>query len=160
MRTANGARSFFLLHPRWSGVDIAVCPRCASLDLRVPTIRDGLWPGGGETNFQVCADCAYRGAPLLFEDEGDYLSFRQNVPDPPADDHAAPEAPQRAMPFFVAAVALVMVAAALAGGAAAALDPQAGTWGRVAALLGVFVGLLFGAAFARIAYRAWRPGPA
>lgn len=60
-------------------MDIAACPRCASLEVKVPTIGDGSLLGVTSTREAVCPDCDYQGPPLLFGEETDYLAFKAAV---------------------------------------------------------------------------------
>ncbi len=50
-----------------------------------------MWPGGGETQFSVCDACAYRGAPLIFDDATAYQAFQSSIP---VQTHPAPNPPQ------------------------------------------------------------------
>ena len=54
---------------------IAACPRCGYPGMKPPTLSDGIWAGGGETNFLVCGRCACRGQPLVLEDGNAYGAF-------------------------------------------------------------------------------------
>jgi hypothetical protein len=69
-------------------VDIRACPRCASQDMNMATLSDGLWPGG-ETLRYVCRACDYQGMPLLFAERADYESFRESIRGPPGQERGA-----------------------------------------------------------------------
>ena len=139
-------------------MEVAACPQCASLALHMPTIADGVWPGGGETNFQVCASCAYRGAPMLFDREADYLAFKAALT-PIEQAPPPPEAPQRAMAVFIAMVGIAIMAGGLGGAAAGWADPDATRWASALSMIATIVVVLVGWAFVRIAARSWRPTP-
>jgi hypothetical protein len=52
------------------------CPDCGYLGVRAPGIRDGLWPGGGETGGRfVCPRCHYQGIPVEFGSGEEYVAF-------------------------------------------------------------------------------------
>ncbi len=65
---------------------IPACPRCGYLDMKPPTVSDGIWPGGGETNFLVCGRCACRGQPLVFDDGNAYGAFLEGLGAQPRGD--------------------------------------------------------------------------
>jgi len=138
------------------GMDLAACPRCGSVDLRMPTVQDGLWPGGGETNFLVCAGCGYRGMPILFADVAALEAFRSSEREP-EQDVAMPRARQVAMPVFIALVGVAAIGgAAMVAGANVAFSGA--TWNEWVAAAGImFLGLAVGVSFLVIAWRAWRP---
>lgn len=55
---------------------VSACPECGYLGIRAPGIRDGLWPGGGETGGRfVCPRCDWQGIPVEFEDGDAYAAF-------------------------------------------------------------------------------------
>ncbi len=58
---------------------IAACPRCGYPGMKPPTLSDGIWPGGGETNFLVCGRCACRGEPLVLDDGNAYGAFLEGL---------------------------------------------------------------------------------
>lgn len=68
------------------------CPRCASKQVRGPTIADGIWPGGGELQKLVCDECAFQGMMLEFDSEEDYLAFRSEKRGPPREERDAAQA--------------------------------------------------------------------
>ena len=56
------------------------CMKCASIDLRMPGVRDGIIPGFGvELNSWVCRDCGHRAPALEFDDVQDYQAFRSTT---------------------------------------------------------------------------------
>ena len=56
------------------------CPECAFLGVRFPGIRDGLWPGGGETGGRfVCPRCGFQGIPIEFESGDAYAAFVRSL---------------------------------------------------------------------------------
>lgn len=55
---------------------ITACPDCGYLGVRMPTLEDGLWPGGGELgDRKVCPRCAYQGLVPSFPDGESYRAF-------------------------------------------------------------------------------------
>jgi hypothetical protein len=55
---------------------VSACPRCGYLGVRAPGVRDGLWPGGGETGARfVCPRCQYQGIPIEFDNGDDYAQW-------------------------------------------------------------------------------------
>jgi hypothetical protein len=59
---------------------VRVCPDCGYLGIRMPTIGDGLWPGGGETGDRmVCPRCDWQGLPVSFESREDYVEFLRAI---------------------------------------------------------------------------------
>jgi hypothetical protein len=137
-------------------MEIPACPRCGSLEMRMPTVQDGMWPGGGETNFQVCAVCGYRGMPILFADVAALEAFRGTERTSDEDMASTPKR-QVAMPAFIG-----LVGCASIGGTAvlAAGLVVSGTawhqWLAAAGLLGL--GLAVGVSFLVIAWRSWNLG--
>lgn len=60
-------------------MDIAACPRCASLELSLPSLGDSGLSGITATKEAVCDRCGFQGTPLLFAELEDYRSFRDTV---------------------------------------------------------------------------------
>jgi hypothetical protein len=61
-------------------VPITACPECGYLGIRFPGIRDGVWPGGGETGARfVCPRCGYQGIPIEFEERDAYRAFLEDL---------------------------------------------------------------------------------
>lgn len=61
-------------------VPIDACPECGFLGIRMPTIHDGLWPGGGETGARmVCPRCDWQGLPASFATTEDYAEFTREL---------------------------------------------------------------------------------
>lgn len=59
---------------------VSACPDCGFLGIRMPTIGDGLWPGGGETGDRmVCPRCDWQGLPARFEKREDYGSYLREL---------------------------------------------------------------------------------
>lgn len=59
---------------------VTACPECAFLGVRMPEIRDGLWPGGGELGSRVvCPRCGYQGLAVRFETREDYGAFLREL---------------------------------------------------------------------------------
>lgn len=56
------------------------CPDCGYLGVRMPELRDGLWPGGGELGGRiVCGRCGYQGVPVSFERREEYAAFLREM---------------------------------------------------------------------------------
>jgi hypothetical protein len=68
---------------------VRACPRCASTEVRGPTIADGIWPGGGELQKLVCDECGFQGMMVEFDREEDYLAFRLEKRGPPGEEKGA-----------------------------------------------------------------------
>lgn len=61
-------------------VPIDACPDCGFLGIRMPTIHDGLWPGGGETGARmVCPRCDWQGLPASFTSPEAYAEFTRDL---------------------------------------------------------------------------------
>ena len=61
-------------------VPIEACPDCGFLGIRMPTIHDGLWPGGGETGARmVCPRCDWQGLPVSFREAASYAEFTRDL---------------------------------------------------------------------------------
>ena len=59
---------------------IDACPECGFLGIRMPTIHDGLWPGGGETGARmVCPRCDWQGLPASFVSAESYAEFTRDL---------------------------------------------------------------------------------
>ncbi|HLF16787.1 MAG TPA: hypothetical protein VI796_05085 [Candidatus Thermoplasmatota archaeon] len=58
-------------------MDVQACLRCGSRNLHMLTLRDGLWPEGGESLKWVCGECDWQGAPLLLDGEGEWRAFAE-----------------------------------------------------------------------------------
>ncbi|MFA5862206.1 MAG: hypothetical protein WDA16_10980 [Candidatus Thermoplasmatota archaeon] len=59
---------------------ITACPDCGYLGVRFLGIRDGVWPGGGETGARfVCPRCGFQGIPLQFDEAADYVEFLREL---------------------------------------------------------------------------------
>ena len=107
-------------------MQVAACPRCASLDLRPATLSDGVALGGGETSFLVCHACAFRGSPMVLADEAAYIAFRsalggagdadRGLEDEPVPPEVAAvaglpaPAPPRATAWLVGAIGVALMA--------------------------------------------------
>lgn len=69
---------------------VTACPDCAFLGVRMPGIRDGLWPGGGELGDRiVCPRCGYQGLAVRFEKREDYGQFLRDLATPPPNAETA-----------------------------------------------------------------------
>lgn len=61
-------------------IPIDACPDCGYLGIRMPTIHDGLWPGGGETGARmVCPRCDWQGLPASFVTPESYAEFTREL---------------------------------------------------------------------------------
>lgn len=61
---------------------LTACARCGYPAVRFPGIRDGVWPGGGETGARfVCPRCGFQGIPVEFEAREDYRDFLAQLAD-------------------------------------------------------------------------------
>lgn len=59
---------------------ITACPDCGFLGIRMPTIHDGLWPGGGETGARMaCPRCDWQGLPVSFRTGEAYADFVRSL---------------------------------------------------------------------------------
>lgn len=65
-------------------VRLTACPVCASPDIRMPTVGDGVGLGGGEMQFMVCQECHYRGPPIELADAEAFAKLREALR-PPAN---------------------------------------------------------------------------
>lgn len=62
--------------------EIPACLACASKDLRMPGLREGVVTGlTGGLHQAVCRRCGWKGIPVSFDDEGAYQEFRDSVRD-------------------------------------------------------------------------------
>lgn len=58
---------------------VTACPDCGFVGLRMPGIRDGAWPGGGELVKMVCPRCGYQGMPVEFATREEYARFLREL---------------------------------------------------------------------------------
>ena len=59
---------------------ISVCPDCGFLGIRMPSIGDGLWPGGGEIQDRmVCPRCEWQGLPARFDSRTEYRAWLRDL---------------------------------------------------------------------------------
>jgi len=59
---------------------INACPDCGYLGVRMPELRDGLWPGGGELGSRVvCPRCGYQGLAVRFDTRGEYAAWLRDL---------------------------------------------------------------------------------
>ncbi len=56
--------------------EFPACPRCASINLRMPGIRDGTVYYWQNLSEYACEDCELRAVPLWFEDLEAFQEFR------------------------------------------------------------------------------------
>jgi hypothetical protein len=76
-------------------MDLAACPRCAGLGMRMRHLGEG-GVLGMEGSVATCGECGYQGMPLLFDAEEDYRVFREEHRGPPGAELAPREAAARA----------------------------------------------------------------
>ena len=55
-------------------MEITACPVCGSKNIGIGTLGDGIISGLSSWN-EVCRDCGYQGASLVFESESEYKKF-------------------------------------------------------------------------------------
>ena len=55
-------------------MEITACPVCGSKNIGIGTLGDGIISGLSSWN-EVCKDCGYQGASLVFESESEYKKF-------------------------------------------------------------------------------------
>lgn len=55
-------------------MEITACPVCGSKNIRIGTLSDGIISGLSSWN-EVCRNCGYQGAPLVFDSEFTYNKF-------------------------------------------------------------------------------------
>jgi transcription elongation factor Elf1 len=55
-------------------MEITACPNCGSKNIGIGTLGDGIISGLSSWK-EVCRDCGYQGASLLFESETEYKKF-------------------------------------------------------------------------------------
>jgi transcription elongation factor Elf1 len=55
-------------------MEITACPVCGSKNIGIGTLGDGIISGLSSWN-EVCKNCGYQGAPLVFESESEYNKF-------------------------------------------------------------------------------------
>ena len=55
-------------------MEITACPVCGSKNIGIGTLGDGIISGLSSWN-EVCKDCGYQGASLIFESESEYNKF-------------------------------------------------------------------------------------
>jgi len=150
-------------------MDLWACPRCGSLEIR-PTSpgQGGMWQAPATD--QLCAECGFRGAPILLDDRDAWLAFRAaKAADRPAPPALPPSTNRRGPAWALwdgAGGALLMLVAAclVAGFAWSALARVAQPPGldtpKGLALLGALVVLLcvpFAALARRLARNARPP---
>ncbi|HET6406159.1 MAG TPA: hypothetical protein VFH78_16090 [Candidatus Thermoplasmatota archaeon] len=69
---------------------ITACPDCGFLGIRMPTIHDGLWPGGGETGGRfVCPRCDWQGLPVSFPTGSAYVGYVSDLHGQPTPEATA-----------------------------------------------------------------------
>lgn len=56
------------------GMEITACPVCGSKNIGIGTLADGIISGLSSWN-EVCRNCGYQGASLVFESESQYNKF-------------------------------------------------------------------------------------
>jgi len=59
-------------------MEITACPNCGSKRIYQGTMGDGVLTG--YTYRDVCRDCGYQGAPIIFDSEVEYKKFLENIP--------------------------------------------------------------------------------
>ena len=52
---------------------ITACPKCGSRNIFQGRLKDGVLTG--YTSRDVCRDCGYRGSPIIFDSENEYIKF-------------------------------------------------------------------------------------
>ncbi len=55
-------------------MEITACPVCGSKNIGIGTLGDGIISGLSSWN-EVCKNCGYQGASLIFESEAQYKKF-------------------------------------------------------------------------------------
>ena len=55
-------------------MEITACPVCGSKNIGIGTLGDGIISGLSSWN-EVCRNCGYQGASLVFESESEYNKF-------------------------------------------------------------------------------------
>lgn len=55
-------------------MEITACPMCGSKNIGIGTLADGIISGLSSWN-EVCRNCGYQGASLVFESEVEYTKF-------------------------------------------------------------------------------------
>jgi len=56
--------------------EFKACPRCGSLRIRAPSLREGGIPGTSEiAGIYYCENCRKKIVPLVFDDERQYKKF-------------------------------------------------------------------------------------
>jgi transcription elongation factor Elf1 len=59
-------------------MEITACPVCGSKKIGIGTLGDGIISGLSSWN-EVCKDCGYQGASLVFESEAQYNKFLEGL---------------------------------------------------------------------------------
>src|SRR5512136_2271160 len=59
-------------------MEITACPVCGSKNIGIGTLGDGIISGLSSWN-EVCKDCGYQGASLIFESEAQYNKFLEGL---------------------------------------------------------------------------------
>ena len=59
-------------------MEITACPVCGSKKIGIGTLGDGIISGLSSWN-EVCKDCGYQGASLIFESEAQYNKFLEGL---------------------------------------------------------------------------------
>jgi len=59
-------------------MEITACPVCGSKKIGIGTLGDGIISGLSSWN-EVCRDCGYQGASLVFESEAQYNKFLEGL---------------------------------------------------------------------------------
>ena len=54
-------------------MQITACPKCGSRNIFQGRLKDGVLTG--YTSRDVCRDCGYRGSPIIFDSENEYIKF-------------------------------------------------------------------------------------
>lgn len=57
---------------------ISACPRCGSKNISAGTMRSGILYGISSW-MEECRDCGFKGSPVVFDSESEYLDFLKNV---------------------------------------------------------------------------------
>jgi hypothetical protein len=58
-------------------MEIIACPKCGSRRIFQGRMKDGVLTG--YTSREVCRDCGYQGAPIIFDSEEDYIRFIEEL---------------------------------------------------------------------------------
>lgn len=143
--------------------DVPVCMRCGNRDIRPQTIRDGLWPGGGESMaWWTCDRCGHLGPPFLMDPadapapEGD-ARWDAEAAEPTPAEPVTVRPPRRGF-----GILLLVVSAALLVPLVLVLANRE-AWRSVGAFAGALsvagMSLLFSYWVGRVGWRNLRPTP-